>query len=198
MEKTKILLVEDQAIIALVESKIIEKNGFDVRTAYSGEQALDILEEDCEFSLILMDIDLGEGIDGTETAQRILAKHDLPVAFLSAHTEPEVVLKTEGITSYGYIVKNSGETVLITSIKMALRLFEAKMKEKESLRALQHSHDLMSYIIEHTRSDIAVHDRDLNYIYVSQSYLDQFNVKKRDVLGKHHYEVFPDLPEKWR
>jgi hypothetical protein len=34
-----------------------------------------------------------------------------PNCFLSSHTEPEVVEKTEGITSYGYIVKNSGETV---------------------------------------------------------------------------------------
>lgn len=108
------------------------------------------------------------------------------------------MLKTEGITSYGYIVKDSGETVLITSIKMALRLFEARMNEKKSRVALQHSHDLMSYIIEHNHSAIAVHDRDLNYIYVSQPYLDQYNVKKRDVLGKHHYEIFPDLPEKWR
>lgn len=198
MERSKILLVEDQAIIALAESRMIESHGFDVEIAHNGERALEIVEEDPELSLILMDIDLGAGIDGTETARKIIENHDLPIAFLSSHTEPEVVLKTEGITSYGYIVKDSGETVLITSIKMALRLFEARMNEKKSRAALQHSHDLMSYIIEHNRSAIAVHDRDLNYIYVSQPYLDQYNVKKRDVLGKHHYEIFPDLPEKWR
>jgi PAS domain S-box-containing protein len=61
-----------------------------------------------------------------------------------------------------------------------------------------HSHDLMRYIIEHANSAIAVHDRDLRYIYVSQRYLDQYKVKEKDVIGKHHYEVFPDLPQKWR
>ncbi|PLX98185.1 MAG: hypothetical protein C0623_12725, partial [Desulfuromonas sp.] len=61
-----------------------------------------------------------------------------------------------------------------------------------------HSHELLKYIIEHTRSAVAVHDRELNYLYVSQRYLDEYNVESQDVIGKHHYEVFPDLPQKWR
>lgn len=64
--------------------------------------------------------------------------------------------------------------------------------------ALTHSHDLMSYIIEHNRSAIAVHDRDLKYIYVSQRYLQDYKVEEHNVIGKHHYDVFPDLPQKWR
>jgi DNA-binding NarL/FixJ family response regulator len=97
-----------------------------------------------------MDINLGPGIDGTDAAQAILVEHDIPVLFLSSHTEPEVVEKTEGITSYGYIVKNSGEMVLFASIKMAFRLFESK-------KALAHSHDLMDYIIAYNKSGVAVH-----------------------------------------
>ena len=64
--------------------------------------------------------------------------------------------------------------------------------------ALTHSHDLMRYIIEHDRSAIAVHDRDLKYVYVSQRYLHDYGVEEHDVIGKHHYDVFPDLPQKWR
>ena len=75
--------------------------------------------------LILMDIDLGPGMDGTEAAREILTRHDIPVVFLSSHTEQEVVNKTEKITSYGYVVKNAGITVLTASIRMAFRLFEA-------------------------------------------------------------------------
>jgi DNA-binding NarL/FixJ family response regulator len=71
-------------------------------------------------------------MDGTEAAQEILQKRKLPLVFLSSHTEREVVEKTEGITSYGYIVKNSGETVLIASIKMAFRLFESEQVVAES------------------------------------------------------------------
>jgi PAS domain S-box-containing protein len=70
--------------------------------------------------------------------------------------------------------------------------------QKQAEEALRHSHDLMKYIIEHDRSAVAVHDKNLNYIYVSQRYLNDFNVKETDVIGKHHYEVFPDLPQKWR
>lgn len=71
-------------------------------------------------------------------------------------------------------------------------------ERKRAEAALTHSHNLMRYIIEHSRSAVAVHDRDLNYIYVSQRYLDDYKVRERDIIGKHHYEVFPDLPQKWR
>ncbi len=71
-------------------------------------------------------------------------------------------------------------------------------ERKEAEKALAHSHDLMRYIIEHNRSAVAVHDREMKYIYVSQRYLDDYRIKKQDVIGKHHYEVFPDLPQKWR
>ena len=63
---------------------------------------------------------------------------------------------------------------------------------------LIHSYDLMDYIISHARSAIAVFDRDFKYIYVSKRYLTDYKVKEQHVIGKHHYEVFSDLPEKWK
>lgn len=63
---------------------------------------------------------------------------------------------------------------------------------------LSHYPDLLKYIIEHTNSAVAVHDRDMKYMYVSQRYLRDYNVVEKDVIGKHHYDVFPDLPQKWR
>jgi PAS domain S-box-containing protein len=126
-----ILLVEDEALIAMAEAQMLKKHGYDVVTAYNGEKAVEAADAHPEISLILMDIDLGKGgIDGPEAAERILATRDLPIVFLSSHTEPEVVEKTEKITSYGYVVKNSGATVLDTSIKMAFRLFAAKNEAK--------------------------------------------------------------------
>jgi PAS domain-containing protein len=65
-------------------------------------------------------------------------------------------------------------------------------------QALSHSHELMRYIIENVNSAVAVHDRDLKYLYVSRRYLKDYNVEERDVIGRHHYDVFPDLPDKWR
>jgi len=134
-EKT-VLLVEDEAILALSEAKILAKNGYKVITAYSGAKAVDAVERSPEISLVLMDINLGDGIDGTQAAAMILERRDLPLIFLSSHTESEVVRKTEGITSCGYIVKNSGEMVLVASMKMAFRLYDARVKEREKDRAL--------------------------------------------------------------
>ncbi len=71
-------------------------------------------------------------------------------------------------------------------------------KIKESEKVLKHSYDLMKYIIEHNRSAVAVHDKNLKYIYVSQRYLEDYKVKEKDIIGKHHYDIFPDLPQKWR
>ena len=69
-------------------------------------------------------------MDGTQAAREILKEKDIPVVFLSSHTEPEIVEKTEKITSYGYVVKNTGIVVLDASIKMALKLFDEK-KERD-------------------------------------------------------------------
>ncbi|WP_094228705.1 PAS domain S-box protein [Methanolobus psychrotolerans] len=93
------------------------------------------------------------------------------------------------------------ETVMAFYTKltdMISTLSYSNIKLARTLNELGHSHELMHYIIGHTQSAVAVHDRDLKYIYVSQRYLDEYKVKEEDVIGKHHYDVFPDLPQKWR
>jgi PAS domain-containing protein len=132
-----LLLVEDEAITAMAEKMALEKYGYNVIIAHAGEDAVVTVAKTPAIDLVLMDINLGAGIDGTEAAALILSQRDLPVVFLSSHMEPEVVAKTEGITSYGYVVKNSSMTVLDASIKMAFKLFEAKVKEKEKEKVLQ-------------------------------------------------------------
>ncbi|MBL0953208.1 MAG: PAS domain S-box protein [Leptospira sp.] len=138
-----ILLVEDEAILALYEKNQLEQGGYKVTHVPSGENAIQlVIKEDNPFDLILMDIDLGKGLDGTETATHILNHKEIPIVFLSSHTEREIVKKTESITSYGYVVKNSGFTVLDASIKMAFKLFEANeltKSKKEHLETVLHS-----------------------------------------------------------
>ena len=122
-----ILLVEDEAIIAMMESEQLKAKGYNIIHLTNGEEAIKTVSENkTAIDLILMDIDLGSGMDGTEAAEAILKKNDIPVIFLSSYTEPDVVEKTEKITSYGYVVKNSGITVIDASIKMAFKLFNEK------------------------------------------------------------------------
>lgn len=139
----KILLVEDEVIIALMQMQQLKKEGYDVIHVADGEEGFEVVNDPKEsIDLILMDIDLGIGMDGTETAKKILEKHDIPIIFLSSRIEKEMVQKTEQITSYGYVVKNSGITVLDASIKMAFKLYEANKRtefQKEQLRTIIHS-----------------------------------------------------------
>lgn len=137
-----ILLVEDDPIIQTIEVNALKNYGYQIIVASTGQQAIDIVEKSREIDLILMDIDLGSNsLDGTETAQIILFNHDIPIVFLSSHTEPGIVEKTEKITSYGYVVKSSHITVLDASIKMAFKLFEAHQKLLESEEKFKQVYD---------------------------------------------------------
>ncbi|HUX41809.1 MAG TPA: PAS domain S-box protein [Rectinemataceae bacterium] len=130
--KKNLLLVEDEAVIAMMEKRQLQKYGYNVITVLTGEKAIQSIDEGQLVDLILMDINLGTGMDGTETASMILRTRDIPVIFLSSHTEPEVVERTENISSYGYVVKSSSITVLDASIKMAFKLFEANTTIRQS------------------------------------------------------------------
>lgn len=89
--ESRILLVEDQPIIALAEQRLLEKNGYRVSIAGTGEQAVEMVTNDRDFDLILMDIDLGSQMSGTAAAQAILAVHTVPIVFLSSHSERDYV-----------------------------------------------------------------------------------------------------------
>ncbi len=126
-------------------------------------------------------------------------------AILALQTGKEVKDFTQGIFNPQ---KNDYVWILVNSIpqfhkgeKKPYQVFSTFLDitdRKKAEEALSHSHDLMKYIIEHNQSAVAVHDLDLKYLFVSQRYLTEYKVKEKNVIGKHHYEVFPDIPEKWR
>jgi len=134
-EQKTILLVEDDIGTTLIETQLLKSFGYDVVAAKSGEEAVNVAMGNNKVALILMDINLGSGIDGTEAARQILGKRQLPIVFLSSHTEKEYVERVKAITRYGYVIKNSDKFVLQSSIEMAFHLFEAHeaMRESENL-----------------------------------------------------------------
>ncbi len=181
-EKT-ILLVEDDPIVTFVEKTDLEKEGYRVVAIDSGEKAIDYVRVDNNCAdLILMDIDLGDGIDGTLAAEEILKTHDIPILFLSSHTEKHIVSKTENISSYGYVVKNSCFTVLNASIKMAFKLFESKMVAKEKESALSASEKRFRHFFEIPIVGIAITSADKKWIEV--------NDKLCEILGYSRNELF--------
>lgn len=60
------------------------------------------------------------------------------------------------------------------------------------------SRDLLKYVIEHSKSAIAILDKNLSYIYASSGYTRQYNIPDSDIRGSSHYDIFPDLPKKWK
>ncbi len=158
--RKKLLLVEDEVIQAMTGKMTLEKHDYQVITVDSGEKAVELAACTSDIDLILMDIDLGSGIDGTEAAAQILQNRDLPIVFLSSHTESAIVEKTEKITSYGYVVKNSSITVLDASIKMAFKLFDAKISERKKKEQLKISEQKFRTLFDH--SPISIWEEDFS------------------------------------
>ena len=146
----RILLVEDEPFIARSEARILEQHGYQVTVVHSGEQAVKTILKDPIFSLILMDIDLGTGMDGAETARRILAGFRVPVLFFTCHNESEFVERVKDIPSCGYILKDAGEFVLVESVRSALNLYrssgEACTRKYE--RIVENTNELISEVDE--------------------------------------------------
>jgi diguanylate cyclase (GGDEF)-like protein/PAS domain S-box-containing protein len=93
----------------------------------------------------------------------------------------------------GKITRKSKNSKSILMSGTHTDITEKKLSREKTI----YYHNLMSYVIDHMNSGIAVHDKDLNYVYVSKKYLEEYNINE-DLIGKNHYDVFPDLPQKWR
>ncbi len=130
--KVKILLVEDEALIALHEADMLKKNGYEVIVASDDGSAIEAVRQDASISLILLDVDLGAGIDISRIVSEIEAIRALPVIILTHYEDKSVIETIKNITRYGYVLKNSGEHILIGTIDKALELFKAHQETKKS------------------------------------------------------------------
>ena len=83
-----ILLVENEKIIAMSEKMELESIGYKVITVNTGEDCIKLLENENSIDIVLMDIDLGEGINGLEAGKTIQENYNIPIVFLSSHEEP--------------------------------------------------------------------------------------------------------------
>ena len=123
-EKT-ILLVEDDVIIATSEKMFLERMGYIVFHSLDGEGAIEMVrEKNLDIHLILMDVDLGMGMDGIVAATLILKESDIPIIFLSSHAEEEIIKRVNLITPYGFIKKDLEIIDLDLMIKKALKMYE--------------------------------------------------------------------------
>ncbi|MBN1499812.1 MAG: response regulator [Spirochaetes bacterium] len=184
-DRINILLVEDDQLIAMSEISDLTDEGFYVVHAKSGEKAVELINEpEAEFNLILMDINLGSGMNGGDAAKKILTMHDIPIVFLSSHTEKEIIQSTEEITSYGYVLKHSGNAVLTAAIKMALRLFEANKKIHESEKKFQKA-------FNYNPIPMSINDMLDNGAFVdcNEAFLELTGYDKTELIGKNPLDL---------
>ncbi len=145
MAKIKILVVEDESIVAKDIKNTLKKLDYDVpATINSGEKALEEVVEN-KPDLVLMDIMLKGKMTGIECAEIIKEKYRIPVIFLTAYADDNTLEKAKITEPYGYIIKPFKEKELQTTIEMTLYKYE---KDQE----LRKERDLYSSIIENKES----------------------------------------------
>jgi len=127
----KILIVEDEVIVALDIEKKVVKMGYEVvGRVTSGEAAIDMVKKTPP-DLILMDITLEGDIDGIEAAGRIQRHFDIPIIYLTAHSHQQTLERAKITEPNGYIVKPFERKSLHATIEMALYKHHMKLKLKE-------------------------------------------------------------------
>jgi PAS domain S-box-containing protein len=128
----RIVIVEDEGIIALQLKSALEQMGHTVVAAYaSGEDALAGIKT-AKPDLALMDIKLLGEMDGIETADYICKEYDIPVIFLTAHSEDGMIERAKATGPYGYLLKPVSSKELTIAVELAA--YKHKIdKEKEQL-----------------------------------------------------------------
>ena len=133
IEKVKILIVEDESIVAIDLRKTLENFDYEVvDIVRSGEQALRKAVEIVP-DLILMDIMLDGEMTGIDAAREINKQKDIPVIYLTAYANESTLSQAKLTQPFGYILKPFDEKNLFSTIEMALykHKLDKKLKENE-------------------------------------------------------------------
>lgn len=130
MSKAKILVVEDEWIIANDIKDSLINMGYRVSAiAASSEDALARVEE-CPPDLVLMDIVLKGQKNGIETAREIRARHDIPIIYLTAYDNQCLVDQAKQTDNYAYLLKPFKDRELHIAIDVALHKKKQEQKGK--------------------------------------------------------------------
>ena len=116
----RIFIVEDEAIVAADLGERLNRLGYLVAgSVASGAKAIDQVAR-IRPDLVLMDIILQGDIDGVAAAERILAEHEIPVVFLTAHADNPTMKRAQLTGPYGYVLKPFDERELRVAVEIAL------------------------------------------------------------------------------
>jgi PAS domain S-box-containing protein len=136
MTGKSILIVEDEIITAKDIKECLQDNGYVVLSiASSGEEAIKKVKEENP-DLVLMDIMLKGALDGIETARQICSIANIPIVYLTAFSDKNILERAKITEPFGYILKPFNQRELHINIEIALYKHKMERELKESERWL--------------------------------------------------------------
>lgn len=130
MSGERILVVDDDNTTANVMQLYLENFGFIVAgIACSGAEAIEKTKK-LNPDLVLMDVNLGKGLDGIDTAEVIIQNFSTPVIYISAYNDEETLARAKKTNPYGFINKPLRDTDLKTTVRFALDKDKRNPSEK--------------------------------------------------------------------
>jgi len=182
-EKTHILIVENESIVAENIKSRLTKLGYTVSAVvYNGRDAINAVKETYP-EIILMDIKLENGMDGIESAREIRSQFDIPVIYLTAYADEETVKRAKITEPFGYILKPFKTSELLTAIEIAL--YRHDMEKK-----LQESEEKYRIFFKAARNCTFITTKDGKWLDFSDIAVKFFGYNNRDELEKIRVSKF--------
>lgn len=190
MSKNRILVVDDDPNISRLVKMYLEKEGFEVETAYRGDEALKAFRESAP-NLVLLDVML-PGMDGWQVCREVRKLSNIPVIMLTAKDETfDKVLGLE-LGADDYIVKPFEPKELVARIKAVIRRYQgAETPEKEMIFPGL-SINISAYAVTYRGKSLDMPPRELELLYFLASHAGQVFTREQLLEKVWGYEYFGD------
>jgi len=146
-KQPKILIVEDEKIIAWEIQDTLISFGYDVPAIVSSGQIAMAKVAELLPDLVIMDVELEGDMDGVETAEQISTLFHTPIVYLTAHTDPLTFQRATKTAPYGYIVKPYDEQDLNATVAIALSRAKAEADIRKALEVEKELNELKSRFV---------------------------------------------------
>ncbi|EHQ36754.1 response regulator [Methanoplanus limicola] len=176
----RILVVEDEMIVAMAIKKSLKNLGYDiVGHSTRGEDAV-LKAGELKPDLILMDIRLKGEMDGVDAAERIKSLYGIPVIFLTAHSDLDTMQRAIKAEPAGYLVKPFNERELHTNIEMSL--YKSRIKSRVDERSTAGNADAIKSI-RVLKEPVLATDKEFRIIGINQAFSEMAGVSESEAEG---------------